>query len=207
MSNVGTEPQPLAASWQTSLSEEEERAHAAMIGALRPFLNAVAAARPDAAVLTALAGELQSWSAGLAQLTVAEGGQVFGRRLASPDRGQTMTPVLTFDEQGQDRVHGTVLFGRYFLGCNGAAHGGAISLLFDEVLGRLANAGAGPMARTAYLHTEFRSVTPIDVELQISAWRVSQDGRKTTVRAELKDGSRVCAEAEALFIALRPGQS
>jgi acyl-coenzyme A thioesterase PaaI-like protein len=103
-------------------------------------------------------------------------------------------------------VTGTVTFGRYFLGGGGAVHGGAIPLLFDEVLGRLANSGDRAPSRTAYLHTDFRSITPVGEELSVRAWFVSEQGRKRVLRAELTRGETLCAEAEGLFIALRPDQ-
>lgn len=85
-------------------------------------------------------------------------------------------------------------------------HGGAIPLLFDEVLGRLASSEDRTPARTAYLHTDFRSITPVGEELVVRAWFVSEQGRKRILRAELMHGETLCAEAEGLFIELRPGQ-
>lgn len=89
-----------------------------------------------------------------------------------------------------------VTFGRYFLGGGGAVHGGAISLLFDEVLGRLASSGDRAPARTAYLHTDYRSITPIGEELAVRAWFVSEQGRKRILRATITHGDTLCAEAE-----------
>jgi len=74
------------------------------------------------------------------------------------------------------------------------------------VLGQLANAGDRPPSRTAYLHTDYRSITPIGKDLSVRGWFVSEEGRKRVLRAELKDGDTLCAEAEGLFIALRPDQ-
>jgi acyl-coenzyme A thioesterase PaaI-like protein len=105
-----------------------------------------------------------------------------------------------------EKVEGTVTFGRYFMGGGGAVHGGAIPLLFDEVLGRLASSGERAPARTAYLHTDFRSITPVGEELAVRAWFVSERGRKRILRAQLTHGDTLCAEAEGLFIALRPDQ-
>ncbi|WP_371815005.1 hotdog domain-containing protein [Mycobacterium sp. DL440] len=177
-----------------------------MVAALRDFLDAVAAAAPDTATTEDLTEDLKGWTDRLASAAVPERRQIFARRLDLPGRGQTMSPnfiPVAGDEHG---VSGTVTFGRYFLGGGGAVHGGAIPLLFDEVLGRLANSGSRAPSRTAYLHTDFRAITPVGQELAVRGWFASEQGRKRVLRAELKHGDTVCAEAEGLFIALRPDQ-
>ncbi|MCV7352234.1 PaaI family thioesterase [Mycobacterium parmense] len=177
-----------------------------MIDALRDFLDAVAAAAPDAATIVALKQELQRWADRLAQSAVPERRQIFARRLDLPGRGQTMSPNFIPIAGDHEKVEGSITFGRYFLGGGGAVHGGAIPLLFDEVLGRLASSGDRAPARTAYLHTDFRSITPVGVELAVRAWFVSEQGRKRILRAELTHGDTLCAEAEGLFIELHPDQ-
>jgi acyl-coenzyme A thioesterase PaaI-like protein len=177
-----------------------------MIAALRDFLDDVAAAAPDAATTVALTDDLNRWADRLAQSAVPERRQIFARRLDLPGRGQTMSPSFIPIAGDREKVAGTVTFGRYFLGGGGAVHGGAIPLLFDEVLGRLASSGGRAPARTAYLHTDFRSITPVGVELAVRAWFVSEQGRKRTLRAQLSHGDTLCAEAEGLFIELRPDQ-
>ncbi|GAB4683826.1 PaaI family thioesterase [Mycobacterium avium subsp. hominissuis] len=177
-----------------------------MICALRNFLDDVAAAAPDAATLVTLTDDLNRWAERLAESAVPERRQIFARRLDLPGRGQTMSPYFTPIAGDRETVTGTVTFGRYFLGGGGAVHGGAIPLLFDEVLGRLASSGGRAPARTAYLHTDFRSITPVGAELAVRAWFVSEQGRKRILRAELTHGDTLCAEAEGLFIELRPDQ-
>ena len=177
-----------------------------MIAALRDFLDDVAAAAPDTATTVALTEDLRDWSKRLAQTAVGERRQIFARRLDLPGRGQTMSPNFIPVTGDQHSVQGTVTFGRYFLGGGGAVHGGAIPLLFDEVLGRLASSGDRAPARTAYLHTDFRSITPIGQELAVRAWFVGEQGRKRLLRAELTHDDTLCAEAEGLFIELRPDQ-
>lgn len=180
--------------------------YADMIDALRDFLDDVAAAAPDSAMTMELAKDLQAWSRRLAPTAVPERRQLWARRPDLPGHGQTMAPSFTRISGDHDSVHGTVRFGRYFLGGGGAAHGGAVPLLFDEVLGQLANSGDREPSRTAYLHTDYRSITPIGEELAVRGWFVSEQGRKRILRAELTHGDTVCAEAEGLFIALRPDQ-
>lgn len=180
--------------------------YAEMITALRDFLDAVAAAAPDTATTAELAQDLQVWTDRLAPTAVPEQRQLWARRLDLPGHGQTMAPSITITSGDRDSVSATVTFGRYFLGGGGAAHGGAVPLLFDEVLGQLANSGDREPSRTAYLHTDYRSITPIGEELSVRGWVVSEQGRKRILRAELKFGDILCAEAEGLFIVLRPEQ-
>jgi acyl-coenzyme A thioesterase PaaI-like protein len=177
-----------------------------MVDALREFLDDVAAAAPDTATVMALTQDLKDWTDRLTPAAVPERSQIFARRLDLPGRGQTMSPNFVPVAGDHQSVTGTVTFGRYFLGGGGAVHGGAIPLLFDEVLGRLANSGDRAPSRTAYLHTDFRSITPVGEELSVRAWFVSEQGRKRVLRAELTRGDTLCAEAEGLFIALRPDQ-
>jgi acyl-coenzyme A thioesterase PaaI-like protein len=177
-----------------------------MIAALRDFLDNVAAAAPDTATTIALTTDLKRWADRLSDDAVPERRQIFARRLDLPGRGQTMSPNFITVAGDRDSVEGTVTFGRYFLGGGGAVHGGAIPLLFDEVLGRLASSADRAPARTAYLHTDYRSITPVGEELAVRAWFVSEQGRKRILRAELTHGDTLCAEAEGLFIELRPDQ-
>jgi acyl-coenzyme A thioesterase PaaI-like protein len=137
--------------------------------------------------------------------TVDEDGQIAGR-LNVPGRAQALVPVIQLDEQDEKHAVGRVTFGRFYLGRNGAAHGGAIPLVFDEVMGRLSNTGGRPPSRTAYLHVNYRSITPIDRELQVTARFEREEGRKRFLSAELHDGGTLCADAEGLFVGLRPGQ-
>lgn len=177
-----------------------------MVDALRDFLDGVAAAAPDGVTSAQLAHDLRSWTDRLADVGVGERRQLWARRLDVPGHAQTMAPRVAIKSEDRDSVHATVTFGRYFIGGGGAAHGGAVPLLFDEVLGRLSNSAGRPPSRTAYLHTDYRSITPIGEELTVHGWFVSEQGRKRILRAELRHGGTLCAEAEGLFIALRPGQ-
>lgn len=86
-------------------------------------------------------------------------------------------------------------------------HGGAIAQLFDSVLGLTsAVLTGGPYQRTAYLHVNYRRIVPIDKELRVDAGIGRTAGRKIFVEGRLLDGETVLADAEALFVRLRPGQ-
>ncbi|OBI50121.1 thioesterase [Mycobacterium sp. E796] len=177
-----------------------------MIDNLRSFLDQLAAARPDPQSIEALSADLSRWTGRLAPMEAAERDRLFGRCTNVPGRAQTMAPRLVVTGVTDDAVTASVCFGPYFLGGNGAAHGGAIPLVFDEIMGRLANSAGRPAQRTAFLHTDFRSITPIGRPLKLRARLFREEGRKRWIRGELHDGDLLCAEAEGLFVALRPGQ-
>jgi acyl-coenzyme A thioesterase PaaI-like protein len=181
--------------------------YARMIGALRGFLDQLSSARPGPSLVRGIEATLTRWSGDLDQAQVPERERVFGRRADLPGRGQTMSPWLVLDQvDGVAGARGTVRFGRYFLGTNGAVHGGAIPLVFDEVLGRTARTAGPALARTAYLHVNYRSITPADRDLRVTARLVRVSGRKRLVTGEIYDGAVLCCDAEGLFVELRPGQ-
>jgi acyl-coenzyme A thioesterase PaaI-like protein len=177
-----------------------------MIDALRVFLDRIASAKPDAGSTVEITEELRRLSGLLEPAIVPEAQRVFGHRRDLRGRGQTMTPAFEVVGGDADSVRGHVTFGDYFLGGGGAAHGGAVPLLFDEVLGRLAASSGRTRCRTAYLHVNYRSITPIGVQLDVTARFVSEVGRKRFVAGEIRHGETLCADADALFIELKPGQ-
>ncbi len=177
-----------------------------MIESLRGFLDRMAVARPSAAAIRGIESSLHRWFPELESSQVAEDKRPFGRRSDLPGRGQVMSPRLEVSESDGTVMRGTVRFGRYFLGSNGAVHGGAVSLIFDEVLGQVGTSAGRTRARTAYLHVNFRSVTPVDRDLAVSARLVSHEGRKRFIAGEIYDGERLCADAEGLWVELKPGQ-
>lgn len=178
----------------------------AMLAAVRDLLDTVAAARPDRAAIARATRGLTDLRAGLRPFAVPESEQVFARRRDLQTRGQTLVPVYVVDRADADNVWATITFGRYHLGSNGAVHGGSLALLFENLLGQLAISGGRTFARAAYTHVDFRSVTPVGRELSLHAWFVSEAGRKRILRATLRDGDVLCAEAEGLCIELKPGQ-
>src|SRR3546814_14460157 len=97
-----------------------------MVANLRSFLDHVAAARPDDATVSELAEDLAAWRERLAPLSVSEREQVFAHRTDLPGRGPTMSPNFAIEGGDRDGVWGSVTYGRYYLGGNGAVQGCAI---------------------------------------------------------------------------------
>jgi hypothetical protein len=176
-----------------------------VIDALRTVQDRIAGANPPESELVEIAEKLDEVSRALLAFQVPESEQVVGH-LDAPGRGQSLVPAFHVDRADDDTVGGRVSFSRFYLGGGGAAHGGAIPLVFDEVLGRLANAGGRIRSRTAYLHVNYRAITPLDEELTLEARFDSEEGRKRFLSAELRKGDVVLADAEGLFVALRQGQ-
>ncbi|MBV6756221.1 hotdog domain-containing protein [Rhodococcus opacus] len=176
-----------------------------VIGALRTVQDRVAGARAPESELVEAAKKLDEISRFLAEFQVPHSEQVAGH-LDVPGRGQSLVPAFHVDRADDDSVSGRVSFSRFYLGGGGAAHGGAIPLVFDEVLGRLANAGGRVRSRTAYLNVNYRVITPLDEELTLEARFDSEVGRKRFLSAELRKADVVLADAEGLFVALRAGQ-
>ncbi|NKX56578.1 hypothetical protein [Arthrobacter mobilis] len=75
--------------------------------------------------------------------------------------------------------------------------------MFDEVLGQLA--GTGKLPRTAYLHVDYRSISPIGVDLDFTSRFVKEEGRKRFLTVELRHADALCVDVEGLFAELRPG--
>lgn len=188
-------------SWVTGGDPE----YAGLVTELRGFLDDLAVARPEPADSAELAGLLADWRMRLRATASDEPGQVFGRRPDLPSRGHTMLPDYVVDGVDDEQIGASVRFGRYYLGAGEAVHGGAIPLVFDELLGTLVNFGDRPPSRTASLTVHFRSLTPLGVDLRLTGRIERVDGRKTYASGALHDGDRLCAQAEALFIALPPG--
>ena len=176
-----------------------------MIEALRLVQERITTASPPPDVVADTVGTLEKLAATLTPFEVEEARQVAAHRIDLPGRGQAMTPVIHVDEWDDQHVTAHVQLGRFYLGAGGAAHGGVLGLIFDEAMGRLANTGRS-RSRTAYLHVNFRHITPIGPELRVTAKVDRIEGRKRFLTGEIRYGDRVTADAEGLFVALRPGQ-
>ncbi|MEV0356708.1 PaaI family thioesterase [Nocardia sp. NPDC050697] len=130
-----------------------------------------------------------------------------GRAVELPGRGSLLLPPWRTAEAGPDGVAMTGVFRRFHLGGNGAAHGGVLPLLFDELFGSVLHYAGRPLSRTAYLHVNYRKVTPLERTLAVRGQVDRVAGRKTFVTAELRDEQgELLADAKGLMIQLLPGQ-
>lgn len=190
------------------ITSSAQQHHARLISQLRAFLGEFSCAVPTEATSEELRATLFDLTERIAAERAPEQERRYGRLPRLPSAGQATTPWYeVLESTPPDVLTGRAVFGPFFLGGRGAAHGGSIPLLFDELFGWLVNSEGMPASRTAYLNTQYRSVVRIGAELTFSAWTERVEGRKRFLRAELHHGPTLCAEAETLFVTLRPGQA
>ena len=82
-----------------------------------------------------------------------------------PGSGSLLMPPYRIRRFEPDGVELDVHFSRFAVGGNYAVHGGVLPLLFDSVFGMVIHAAGRPISRTAFLHVDYRNVTPIDTAL------------------------------------------
>ncbi|NNH75402.1 PaaI family thioesterase [Nocardia uniformis] len=130
-----------------------------------------------------------------------------GRAVKLPGRGSLLMLPWRVVEAGPNGVRSEGVFRRYHLGGNGAAHGGVLPLLFDDLFGTLVHYAGQPISRTAYLHVNYRKITPLETPLTVVGTVDRVEGRKTFVSARLFDESEtLLADCEGLMVQLLPWQ-
>jgi acyl-coenzyme A thioesterase PaaI-like protein len=136
-----------------------------------------------------------------------EGEAPAGRTPDLPGMGSLLLPPWTLTRYAPDGVEMTGWFTRFHVGGNHAVHGGVLPLLFDHMFGMISHAAGRPISRTAFLHVDYRKITPIDTPLAVRGRITSAEGRKAFVSAELVEGDDiVLAEGSGLMVRLLPGQ-
>lgn len=185
---------------------EHTEAYLRLMREVREFQDALVCAQPSTQQLGELADTVAAVREVLDEQWAPEAERLYGRGEMSASDGQCLVPVVSIDFVDNAEFRGRTRFGEFFMGVNSAVHGGEVSVVFDTVLGRLSMGEDRSASRTAYLTTSYRNITPINQELQLRAWVDQIDGRKRFLKGQLLDGDVVCAEAEALFIEVKPGQ-
>jgi acyl-coenzyme A thioesterase PaaI-like protein len=104
---------------------------------------------------------------------------------------------------GYREIRADVNFGYAYEGPPTCVHGGVIAAAFDEVLGA-ANMVAGNPAMTGTLTVRYRSPTPLRTDLRMEARCLGRDGRKIRTWAAMYHGDLMTAEAEGIFVEVRP---
>lgn len=130
-----------------------------------------------------------------------------GRAVELPGRGSLLLLPWKTVSAGPDGIVMKGVFRRYHLGGNSAAHGGVLPLLFDDLFGMTVHYAGRPISRTAFLHVNYRKVTPLDTPLTVRGRVERTEGRKTFISAELVDEEgTVLADSEGLMVQLLPWQ-
>ena len=175
--------------------------------AMRRAQDLAVSADPDRQTWDAAADRVEELVALLAPFEAAEGVGPANRVPGLPGAGSLLMPPYHVSEFTADGVELTVKFSRFHVGGNYAVHGGVLPLLFDSVFGMVIHATGRPISRTAFLHVDYRNVTPIDVPLTARGWLSDAERRKAFVNAELTDpDGKLLAEANGLMVRLLPGQ-
>jgi acyl-coenzyme A thioesterase PaaI-like protein len=136
-----------------------------------------------------------------------EGAAPAGRAPGMPGMGSLLLPPWSLTKFAPEGVEMRGHFTRFHVGGNNAVHGGVLPLLFDWLFGMIVHASGRPISRTAFLHVDYRKVTPIDTPLIVRGRVDSVEGRKAFLSAELTDAdSALLAEAHGLMVRLLAGQ-
>ncbi|OBI20895.1 thioesterase [Mycobacterium sp. E2462] len=177
------------------------------IAALRRLQDLTVSTKPDAAQWAAATAHLRGACALLDGHQVPETEAVAGRVLSLPGLAHPLMPPWLVTDLGPDGVQMAGHFSTAHVGGNRAVHGGVIPLFYDWLFGMVVTSAGVRPTRTAFLHVDYRNITPIDQPL--TAWggvnRV--DGRKVFIDATMTaaDGT-VLSEANGLMVRLLPHQ-
>ncbi|KUI23669.1 PaaI family thioesterase [Mycobacterium sp. GA-2829] len=175
--------------------------------AMRKAQDLAVSANPEPDTWDAAADRVEELIALLEPHRAGEGVGPANRVPTLPGAGSLLMPPWLVTRFEADGVELEVTFSRYHVGGNSAVHGGVLPLLFDSMFGMVIHATGRPISRTAFLHVEYRAVTPIDTVLTARGWLREAEGRKAFVNAELRDADeKLLAEANGLMIRLLPGQ-
>ena len=177
------------------------------VAAMHRLQDLTVSTRPDSALWAAAAEHVLNACALLDGHQVPETEAVAGRVLSLPGLGHPLLPPWTLTDSGPDGVTMDGHFTQSHVGGNHAVHGGMIPLFYDWLFGMVVSSAEIRPTRTAYLHVDYRKITPIDATLVVRGRVTSTEGRKAFVSAELVDSDEtLLAEGTALMVRLRPGQ-
>jgi uncharacterized protein (TIGR00369 family) len=160
-----------------------------------------------AGVVRELVDRLRADTRGLHDIASVDDPQT-GERWYSPvyGPGNPVAPPMTAASTPDGRATGRVTLGKAHEGPPGLVHGGTVATLLDHVLARAVRA-AGRGGLTATLTVTYRRPVRLGVPLLVTAETGTVEGRRTTATARLvaeDDPGTTLAEAEGLFVALRP---
>lgn len=180
---------------------------ARFLTAMRQAQDLAVSVNPDPDTWDEAADRVEELVKLLGPFRAGEGAGPANRVPSLPGAGSLLMPPWTVTKFESDGIELEVTFSRYHVGGNSAVHGGVLPLLFDSMFGMVIHATGRPISRTAFLHVDYRKVTPIDTVLTARGWLREAEGRKAFVNAELLDADgNVLAESNGLMIRLLPGQ-
>ncbi|MHA7649579.1 PaaI family thioesterase [Mycobacterium sp. ML4] len=177
------------------------------ITALRRLQDLTVSTNPDAAAWDAASEHLESACAIVESHRVPEIEVPAGRVLEIPGLGHPLMPPWTLTALRSD---GVVMHGHFtqsHVGGNYAVHGGMIPLFYDWLFGMVVTAADIRPTRTAYLHVDYRKITPIGERLTARGRIDRIEGRKVFTTASMTSSDGVAlTEATGLMVRLLPHQ-
>ena len=175
--------------------------------ALRRLQDLTVSTNPGGALWAEAAAQIESACSLLDGHQVPETEAVAGRVLSIPGLAHPLMPPWLVSASNTDGVTMDGHFTEAHVGGNRAVHGGMIPLLYDWLFGMTVTAAGIRPTRTAFLHVDYRKITPIDEPLQARAAISRTDGRKVFIEATMTsvDGT-VLSEANGLMVRLLPHQ-
>ncbi|GAA0193801.1 PaaI family thioesterase [Cytobacillus oceanisediminis] len=194
----------------TTMTPETLAAYGRLVAACAQLEDILVWCGGDADELETHAGRLERAVAAMSSsLPVADTGTGDPVAAAAADprtgvRDRSLQPPFRVRREDASVLSGEVRFRPHFAGV-GSVHGGSLALFLDDMVGRLANAPEGIFARTAYLHVDYRRLTPVDEWLDYELRLDRVEGRKRFVRGEVAADGLVLAEVEALCVHRAPG--
>jgi acyl-coenzyme A thioesterase PaaI-like protein len=177
------------------------------VAAMRRLQDLTVSTDPESAMWATAAERIEDLCALLQEHQMPEGRAPAGRVIDLPGLGHPLLPPWTVTDFGPDGVTMEGLFTRSHVGGNNAVHGGMIPLLYDWHFGMIVSTAGLSPSRTAYLHVDYRNITPIDEPLTAYGRIAEIDGRKAFVTATMTaaDGT-LLTEANGLMVRLLPHQ-
>ena len=177
------------------------------VAALHRLQDLTVSTRPDSAQWATATRHLEQACALLEGCQVPEVDAVAGRVLSLPGLGHPLLPPWMVTESGPDGVTMRGHFSQAHVGGNHAVHGGMIPLLYDWLFGMVVTSAEIRPTRTAYLHVDYRKITPVDEPLTATGRIDRVEGRKVFITATMTnaDGA-LLTEATGLMVRLLPHQ-
>jgi acyl-coenzyme A thioesterase PaaI-like protein len=177
------------------------------VAAMRRLQDLTVSANPDGSTWSIAAQHVAKACALLADHQVPEGWAPAGRVIDLPGLGHPLLPPWTVTDSGADGITMEGHFTHAHVGGNNAVHGGMIPLFYDWHFGMIVSTAGLSPSRTAYLHVDYRNITPIDEPLTAYGRIAEIDGRKAFVTATMTaaDGT-LLTEASGLMVRLLPHQ-
>ncbi len=125
--------------------------------------------------------------------------------MANPVAPPVVVHIVDGPDGGFREIHAEAWFDWQYEGPPSCVHGGVIAETFDELLGASCIV-AGHPGMTGTLTVTYRKPTPLRSPLRLEARCTSHEGRKVRAWAAIYRGDVLTAEAEGIFIEVRPQQ-